>query len=137
TVMFIILALIIVVACFNIISTLIMVVMEKTKDIGILKSIGATNRGIMAIFTLQGLIIGITGTLTGAAGGMALSFLLKTYPIIKLPSDIYSIDRLPVDVQWNDAFYIILASISISLVSTLYPSWQASRLNPVEALRYE
>ena len=137
TVMFIILALIIVVACFNIISTLIMVVMEKTKDIGILKSIGATSKSIMAIFTLQGLIIGITGTAVGVLGGLGLSFLLKAYPIIKLPSDIYYIDRLPVDVQWNDSITIILASISISLVSTLYPSWQASRLNPIEALRYE
>ncbi len=137
TVMFIILTLIIVVACFNIISTLIMVVMEKTKDIGILKTIGTTNGGIMKIFSLQGFIIGLAGTVLGALGGFALSYILKTYQFIKLPPDIYYIDRLPVKIELQDSLFIIIASILICLFSTLYPAYQASRLKPVEALRYE
>ncbi|MFH0839076.1 MAG: lipoprotein-releasing ABC transporter permease subunit [Candidatus Omnitrophota bacterium] len=137
TVMFIILTLIVIVACFNIISTLIMVVMEKTRDIGILKAIGLTNGSIMKIFSLQGLIIGLIGTALGACGGFFLSYLLKTYQFIKLPPDIYYIDKLPVNVEIRDSVLIIVASILISFFSTLYPAYQASRLNPVEALRYE
>lgn len=137
TTMFIILTLIIIVACFNIIGTLIMVVMEKTKDIGILKSIGASNENIRKIFMLNGLIVGVLGTFLGACGGIGLSILLKRYPIIKLPQDIYYIDRLPVDIQFADCFAVILAAIIISLLATLYPANQAARLDPVEALRYE
>lgn len=135
--MFIILTLIIIVACFNIVSTLIMVVMEKTKDIGILKSIGATNRSIMAIFTLEGFLIGAFGTVLGLAGGLGLSYLLEKYQFIQLPRDIYYIDRFPVDVQLGDTAAIVLAALVISLLSCIYPAWQASRLNPVDALRYE
>jgi len=135
--MFIILALIVVVACFNIVSTLIMVVMEKTKDIGILKSIGATNRSIMAIFTLEGFLVGAIGTLLGVAGGLGLSYLLEKYQFIQLPRDIYYIDRFPVDVQFGDTAVIVAAALFISLLSCIYPAWQASRLNPVDALRYE
>ena len=135
--MFIILTLIIIVACFNIVSTLIMVVMEKTKDIGILKSIGATNRSIMAIFTLEGFLIGAFGTVLGLAGGLGLSYLLEKYQFIQLPRDIYYIDRFPVDVQLGDTTAIVLAALTISLLSCIYPAWQASRLNPVDALRYE
>ncbi len=137
TTMFIILTLIIIVACFNIIGTLIMVVMEKTKDIGILKSIGASNENIRKIFMFNGIIVGLVGTILGACGGIGLSILLKNYPIIKLPRDIYYIDRLPVDIQFADCFAVILAAIIISLLSTLYPANQAARLDPVEALRYE
>jgi lipoprotein-releasing system permease protein len=137
TVMFIILTLIIVVACFNIISTLIMVVMEKTKDIGILKAIGMTSGGIMRIFSLQGFIVGLIGTVLGACGGFLLSYLLKTYQFIKLPPDIYYIDRLPINIEIKDSIIIMIASILITFLSTLYPAYQASRLNPVEALRYE
>ncbi|MBI3991132.1 MAG: lipoprotein-releasing ABC transporter permease subunit [Candidatus Omnitrophica bacterium] len=137
TVMFIILALIVVVACFNIISTLIMVVMEKTKEIGILKALGATNSSILAIFTLQGLIVGLAGTICGAIGGWGLTYMLKKYQFIKLPSDIYYLDRLPVQLQISDFSTIIIAALALTLISTIYPAWQASRLSPVEALRYE
>ena len=137
TVMFIILSLIVIVACFNIVSTLIMVVMDKTKDIGILKSIGATNKSIKKIFASCGFIIGLMGTALGAGVGFLLCYLLKTYRLIKLPADIYYIDRLPVRVEWTDSLIIILAAIMISWVATLYPARQAARLSPVEALRYE
>lgn len=135
--MFIILTLIIVVACFNIVSTLIMVVMEKTKDIGVLKSIGATNSSIMTIFTLEGLWIGILGTLLGLASGLGFSYLLEKYQFIQLPRDIYYIDRFPIDVQLGDTITIVVAALVISLLSCIYPAWQASRLNPVDVLRYE
>jgi len=135
--MFIILALIVLVACFNIISTLIMMVMEKTKDIGILKSIGATNAKIRNIFMLNGFFIGFTGTVLGAAGGFILCYLLKTYEFVKLPRDIYYIDKLPVNLNIADAATVIIAAMAISLISTLYPAWQAARMEPVEALRYE
>jgi len=135
--MFIILALIVVVACFNIISTLIMMVMEKTKDIGILKSIGVTNSRIRNIFMLNGFFIGFLGTVLGAAGGFTLCYLLKTYEFVKLPMDIYYVDRLPVNLNIMDAATVVVAAIAISLLSTLYPAWQAARMQPVEALRYE
>ncbi|MBU1148203.1 MAG: lipoprotein-releasing ABC transporter permease subunit [Candidatus Omnitrophica bacterium] len=135
--MFIILALIVLVACFNIISTLIMMVMEKTKDIGILKSIGATNAKIRNIFMLNGFFIGFTGTALGAAGGFLLCHLLDKYEFVKLPRDIYYIDKLPVNLNLIDAATVIIAAIAISLISTLYPAWQAARMEPVEALRYE
>ena len=135
--MFIILALIVLVACFNIVSTLIMMVMEKTRDIGILKSIGATNRSIRNIFMLNGFFIGFSGTAIGAAGGFILCHLLDKYQFVKLPRDIYYIDRLPVNLNLVDAGTVIIAAIAISLVSTLYPAWQAARMEPVEALRYE
>ncbi|MDP2980503.1 MAG: lipoprotein-releasing ABC transporter permease subunit [Candidatus Omnitrophota bacterium] len=135
--MFIILALIVVVACFNIASALIMMVMEKTKDIGILKSIGADNRSIRKIFMLDGFLIGFAGTFIGAIGGFGLCYLLKTYQFIKLPKDIYYIDRLPVNLELSDSMIVIVAAILISLLSTLYPSWQAAEMEPVEALRYE
>lgn len=137
TAMFIILVLIILVACFNIISTLIMTVMEKTKDIGILKSLGVNNRSIAFIFTYCGLAIGILGTTLGAGAGFYLCYLLKTYKFIKLPADIYYIDTLPVLIQWSDSLIIVLSAIAISFLATLYPAHQAARLNPIEALRYE
>lgn len=135
--MFIILALIVLVACFNIISTLIMMVMEKTRDIGILKSIGATNTSIRNIFILNGFFIGFLGIAIGAAGGFILCHLLKTYQFVKLPREIYYIDRLPVNLNLIDAGTVIVAAMAISLISTLYPAWQAARMEPVEALRYE
>lgn len=137
TVMFIILALIVVVAAFNIASTLIMMVSEKTKDIGILKSIGATNSSIMSIFTIEGILIGVFGTLLGAAGGLGICQLLARYKFIDLPRDIYYIDKLPVLVQQQDIVAIIAAAFVIAFLATLYPAHQASRLDVVEALRYE
>ncbi|MBI4437120.1 MAG: ABC transporter permease [Candidatus Omnitrophica bacterium] len=137
TAMFIILSLIVCVACFNIASSLIMMVMEKTKDIGVLKSIGSTGRSIRLIFSIQGLLIGLVGILGGVAGGFGLCAFLKRYPFIRLPQDIYYIERLPVEIQWGDSFLIAFAALLISWLATLYPAWQASRLDPVEALRYE
>jgi lipoprotein-releasing system permease protein len=136
--MFIILTLIILVASFNIVSTLIVMVVEKTKDIGILKALGMTSAGIRKIFTYDGLIIGSLGTLFGALGGILLCSLLKRYQFIKLPQDIYYIDRLPVAIEfWPDIVLIILSAMAITLVSTVYPASKASSLKPVEALRYE
>ncbi len=137
TVMFIILVLIILVAAFNIISTLIMMVMDKTKDIAILKSMGATGKSIMRIFMMNGLIIGVLGTILGLVGGGILCFLLKRYEFVKLPSDVYYISTLPVKVQALDVILVGLSAIAISFLATLYPSYQASKLEPVAAIRYE
>ncbi|MBT8407773.1 MAG: lipoprotein-releasing ABC transporter permease subunit [Deltaproteobacteria bacterium] len=136
-VMFIILTLIILVAAFNIIGTLIMVVIEKTRDIAILKSMGATRRSIMKIFMIEGAIIGLVGTLLGLLGGYTLCKLLATYQFIELPRDVYYISTLPVRMDPLDVTLIALAAIIISLVATVYPAWQASRLDPAEAIRYE
>jgi lipoprotein-releasing system permease protein len=135
--MFVILILIIVVAAFNIIGTLIMMVMEKGRDIAILKSMGATDRSIMKIFMTEGLIIGVAGTIIGCLGGYFLCELLDTYHFIKLPSDVYQIDTLPVKMNLFDFLYISISAIVISFLATIYPSWNASRLDPVEVLRYE
>ncbi|HED00631.1 MAG TPA: lipoprotein-releasing ABC transporter permease subunit [Proteobacteria bacterium] len=135
--MFIILALIVLVAAFNIVSTLIMVVMEKNKDIAILKSMGATRQSIMKIFVMEGVIVGFTGTILGIIGGFGLTSLLKKYKFIKLPSDVYYISTLPVKVEALDVALISLAAVVISFLATLYPSWQASKLEPATALRYE
>lgn len=135
--MFIILTLIVMVAAFNIASTLIMTVMEKTKDIAILKSMGATRNSIMKIFVIEGLIVGFSGTVLGIIGGLGLSSLLKKYQFIKLPSDVYYISTLPVRIEVMDVFLISLAAVLVSFLATLYPSWQASKLEPAPALRYE
>jgi lipoprotein-releasing system permease protein len=136
-VMFIILTLIVLVAAFNIVSTLIMIVMEKNKDIGILKSMGATRRSIMKIFVLEGLIIGAVGTVVGLLGGLGLCGLLARYQFVKLPADVYYISRLPVLMEPLDVAIICAAAVAISLAATVYPAWQASRLDPAEAIRYE
>ena len=135
--MFVILVLIIMVAAFNIVSTLIMVVMEKAKDIAVLKSMGATSGGIMRIFMVEGLVIGIAGTITGIMGGVAGCMLLKKYQFIKLPSDVYYISTLPVMMDPFLIGIIAVSAVSITFLATLYPSWQASRLDPVEIIRYE
>ncbi len=135
--MFVILILIILVAAFNIVGTLIMVVNDKYKDIAILKSMGARSFSIMKIFVLEGLIIGFIGTFLGIVGGMLLATLQNTYHIIALPPDVYYISHLLIKITPRDLILVIVSAISISLVATLYPSWQASQLDPAEALRYE
>lgn len=136
-VMFIILTLIILVAAFNIVGTLIMVVIEKTRDIAILKSMGATRRSIMKIFMIEGAVIGLVGTLLGLLGGYTLCTLLATYKFIELPSDVYYISTLPVQMNPLDVALIALAAIVITLAASVYPAWQASRFDPAEAIRYE
>jgi len=135
--MFIILILIVLVASFNIVSTLMMNVMEKQKEIAILKSMGATNQGVMLIFMLQGLVIGTVGTAIGLAGGYLLGIILNNYELIKLPPDVYYLSKLPVKMHCVDFAVVSLSAIAISFLSTLYPSYYAARLDPVESLRYE
>ena len=144
-VMFIILILIILVAAFNIVSTLFMVVMEKTKEIAILKSMGASRTSIMKIFSFQGLIIGLLGTLIGCIGGFTIvpnlneivGFIENIFGITAFPSDVYYLDKLPSEIQYMDSFLIVVFSIFICFVASLYPAWRASRLDPVDGLRYE
>ncbi len=136
--MFIILTLIVLVAAFNIISALVVMVTEKTQDIGILKAIGMNSSRIRAIFTLEGLFIGSLGILAGSFLGITICALLKKYQFIKLPADIYYLDRLPVSLElWPDVSTVIISAFCISLLSTVYPAKKASRLHPVQALRYE
>ncbi len=135
--MFVILTMIVLVGALNIISTLVMVVMEKTRDIAILRAMGASAKSIMSIFMLQGLLVGLIGTLAGLASGLGICHLLARYKFISLPPDVYYISTLPVRVEWMDVLLVALAAVFISFIATLYPSWYASRLNPVEAIRYE
>ena len=137
TAMFVILTLIVMVAAFNIASSLIMLVMEKTKDIAILKAMGATRQNIRKIFVYNGLVIGCAGTLCGLGLGLILSEFLRRYNIIDLTEDIYySTTTLPVRLQWPEVVLILIAAIGISLLATLYPAHKASAMDPVEAIRY-
>ncbi len=136
-VMFWILSLIIMVAAFNIASTLIMVVMEKTKDIGVMKSMGATARSILRIFIAEGLVIGVLGMLIGSIGGFVLASLLDRYQFISLPGDVYPVETLPVLMKFSDFVIVAGAAILISFLAALYPAWKAAKLAPVEAIRNE
>jgi lipoprotein-releasing system permease protein len=133
----VILLLIVLVAAFNIVSTLTMVVADKTKEIGILKAMGLPARSIRRIFFAQGLVIGVVGTVFGLILGFAAALALDKYQFIKLDPQVYFIDHLPVSIQPTDVMWIILASIAIAAIATVYPAVQASRLFPIEAIRHE
>jgi lipoprotein-releasing system permease protein len=133
----VILFLIVLVAAFNIVSTLVMVVADRTREIGILKAMGMTRRGILRVFVLQGAWIGMTGTLIGTLGGVLLAWVQGTYEVIKIPPDVYFVDHLPVSLQWTDVGMIVGGSIAVSFLATIYPALQASRLEPVDAIRHD
>jgi len=129
--------LIILVAALNIVSVLVLMVMEKVRDIGVLSAMGATSAGIRRIFLLQGLIIASLGTLVGAGLGVTLAWTLDHYRLVTLPADVYFIPYVPFHVRPLDVVGVIVMTIAVAFVATLYPSWRASRLDPSEALRYE
>jgi len=143
--MFIILALIVAVAVFNIVSALVMVVTDKQSDIAILRTLGATPVSIMGMFFVQGAVIGTLGTLLGMIGGVLLSLNIETIvPAIEhlfgiqfLSPDIYVISELPSDMHWSDVWQVCGVAFILSLLATIYPSWRAARVQPAEALRYE
>lgn len=143
--MFFILLLIIAVAVFNLVCTLVMVVNEKEADIAILRTLGATPRMVMAIFVVQGAIIGIIGTLLGIVGGVALAYnvtavvnwIEKVFHVQFLSSSVYFVNYMPSQLEWGDVWRIAVCALSMSLLATIYPAWRASRTEPVEALRYE
>ena len=145
TVMFVILLLIVAVAAFNIVSTLVMVVTDKTTDIAILRTLGATPRSVMGIFMVQGTVIGLVGTTLGLIGGISLALNVETIvPAIEnllgakfMPADVYYISDLPSELHWDDVITIATVSFGISILATLYPAWRASRTQPAESLRYE
>ncbi|HEU4456188.1 MAG TPA: ABC transporter permease [Longimicrobium sp.] len=135
--MMVILLLIVIVAAFNIVSTLVMVVTDKTREIGILKSMGLTSRRVLRIFMIQGLVIGIVGAVLGGVGGGLITWAVDYFELIKIPGEIYFVNHLPVGFDPVDVVVILLSSILISFAATIYPAWQAARLTPVEAIRHE
>lgn len=145
TMMFFILLLIVAVAAFNLVATLVMVVNDKEADIAIMRTFGATPRMIMSIFMVQGGVIGLVGTLLGVLGGIWLTFhvteivnwIEHVFHVQFLSSSVYFVDYLPSELQWLDVTEIGLTALVLSFLATIYPAWQASRMDPVEALRYE
>jgi lipoprotein-releasing system permease protein len=143
--MFIILTLIVAVAAFNLVSTLVMAVTDKQPDIAILRTLGATPTSIMKIFVVQGTLIGVIGTVIGVVGGILIALNIDVVvPAIErmlhtqfLDKTVYYISDLPSDLQWSDVITVAGVSLVLSLLATLYPSFRASRVNPAEALRYE
>jgi lipoprotein-releasing system permease protein len=144
-VMFVILTLIVAVAAFNLVSTLVMAVSDKQADIAIMRTLGAKPKSIMGIFMLQGAIIGIAGTLLGAFFGVLLAqnidvvvpFIERTFGIAFMDKAVYQIPNVPSEIHWDDVRKIVLISMVLSLLATIYPSWNASKTHPAEALRYE
>jgi len=135
--MFVILSLIVIVATFNIVSTLIMVVMEKTRDIGILKSMGAASGSIMRIFMFEGLLVGLTGTLMGCLGGYLICWAQETFHFFSLPAEIYFINTLPIEMRLFDFIKVAAAAMTLCFLATVYPARKAAKLVPVDAIRYE
>jgi len=129
--------LIVMVAALNIVASLILLVMEKNRDIAILKTMGASAGSVTAIFMMQGLIIGVVGTMAGAGAGYALSFVLDRYKVIRVPIDVYQISHVPFTVLPLDFVLVVVAAVLVCFVATIYPSRQAARLDPAQALRYE
>jgi lipoprotein-releasing system permease protein len=137
TVYFLVLLLMVLIGAFNIISTLIMVVMEKRKDIAILQSMGATRESIRRIFLIKGCVIGVVGTLLGVLLGLVISFLIQEYRFIELPKDVFLISTVPVRIYMSNFTLVALASLLVCLVASIYPARQAAKLDPVEIIRYE
>jgi lipoprotein-releasing system permease protein len=143
--MAIILTLIVAVAAFNLVSTLVMTVTDKRADIAILRTLGASPRSVMGIFVVQGAASGVLGTLAGVVLGLLVAFNIdvivpfieRTLNVAFLPGSIYLISRMPSDPRWTDVWPIAGVSLVLAFLATLYPSWRASRVNPAEALRYE
>ena len=129
--------LIVMVAALNIVASLILLVMEKSRDIAILKTMGTSAQRVMRIFMLQGLVIGLVGTSVGAACGLALCWVLDRYRLIQIPMDVYQVSYVPFVVQPLDFLLVVVSAILICFLATIYPSRQASRLDPVKALRFE
>jgi lipoprotein-releasing system permease protein len=125
------------VAALNIVSSLILLVMEKNRDIAILKTMGAGARSVTAIFVMEGLIIGMAGTTVGAALGYTLSTVLDRYKLIRVPMDVYQVSHLPFTVLPRDFAFVVVAAVIVCFLATIYPSRQAARLDPAQALRYE
>jgi lipoprotein-releasing system permease protein len=137
TVYFLVLLLMVLIGAFNIISTLIMVVMEKRKDIAILQSMGATRESIRRIFLIKGCVIGVVGTFLGVLLGLAISVLIQEYRFIELPKDVFLISTVPVRIYLSNFTLVALASLVVCLVASIYPARQAAKLDPVEIIRYE
>jgi lipoprotein-releasing system permease protein len=129
--------LIVMVAALNIIASLVLLVMEKSRDIGILKTMGTSSARIMRIFMMQGLVIGVVGTTVGAALGVTLCWVLDTYRLVRIPMDVYQVAYVPFVVQPLDFTVVVVSAVVICFLATIYPSRQASRLDPVQALRFE
>ncbi|MGQ0734097.1 MAG: lipoprotein-releasing ABC transporter permease subunit [Acidobacteriota bacterium] len=129
--------LIVAVAALNIVASLILLVMEKTRDIAILKTMGASSRSVMLIFLVQGLVIGTLGTVVGASLGVGASYLLDSHRVISIPGDVYQVSYLPFRVLTGDLVLVVAGAIVVCFLATLYPSRQAARLDPAQALRYE
>jgi lipoprotein-releasing system permease protein len=129
--------LIVLVAALNIVASLILLVIEKHRDIGILKTMGASSRSITSIFMLQGLVIGAVGTTVGAGFGYVISYLCDRYKLVRVSTDVYQIDYMPFTVLGLDFTIVVIAALLICFAATIYPSRQAARLDPAQALRYE
>jgi len=137
TVYFLVLLLMVLIGAFNIISTLIMVVMEKRKDIAILQSMGATRESIRKIFLIKGCVIGVVGTLLGVFLGLAICILIQKYRFIELPKDVFLISTVPVRIYFSNFLLVGFASLFVCLIASIYPARQAAKLDPVEIIRYE